>query len=51
MKKYLKKEESTNPKNLKYKILLWNEKNKEVIESYHKRIKINDLFSDGLRSF
>ena len=41
----------TKYKSLRNKRLLWNEKNKEVVDSYNKRIKQNGLFSDGLRSF
>lgn len=51
MKKYSMKKIDTKSKSLRNKILLWNEENKEVVNSYNKRIKKNGLFSDGLRSF
>ena len=51
MKKYSEDGKNSKSKSLKSKILLWNEENKDLIESYNKRIKKNGLFSDGLRSF
>jgi len=51
MKKYSEKVKSIKSKSLKNKILLRNEENKEVVDSYNNRTKKNGLFSDRLRSF